>query len=80
MQRYRSPKLRQERHVYRDDAIEGPSSSGGAACFLVPGRSVRLSPTESCRSYGAWPSLGAVVAINMALLTELWYVRVREKS
>ena len=37
---------------------------------MVP-RSVSLSPIKSCRSYGAWLNWGAVVAINMALLTEL---------
>src|SRR6266481_8715523 len=67
-----SGKLRQERHVYSNRAIERPSSSVGAAFFLVAeGRSVRPSSMERCRSYGARLKSGAALAIDMALLPEL---------
>jgi len=65
-------KLRQERHVYSNRSIKRPSSSVGAALFLVAeGGPVRHWSIERCRSYGAWPNSGVVLAIDMALLQEL---------
>jgi len=68
---FRAPhgKLRQERHVYSNRSIKRPSSSVGAALFLVAeGGPVRHWSIERCRSYGAWPNSGAVPAIDMALI------------
>ena len=68
---FRAPpgKLRQERHVYSHRSIKRPSSSVGAALFLVAeGGPVRHWSIERCRSYGAWPNSGAVPAIDMALI------------